>query len=75
MVKRKTMRCVRCNCEDTRIQNTGKRKGATYRHRFCLNCRFRFRTEQDNPDAQERFVYELAKEGVKTTDRNKSKYF
>jgi transcriptional regulator NrdR family protein len=66
------MRCVKCGYEDTRIQNTGKRNGVTFRYRFCPSCRFRFKTsDRLSDDRPEEFLQETSP----AKSKGKSKYY
>ena len=52
------MKCKKCN-EATRVTNTSKINGVSKKYRFCLNCRFRFRTVVNPVSLKEEFSGEL----------------
>ena len=40
------MYCIKCDYEQTRVQNSERKFGCSFRTRMCLSCGFRFRTKE-----------------------------
>ena len=40
------MYCVECDYEQTRVQNSERKFGCSFRTRKCLSCGYRFRTKE-----------------------------